>query len=63
MVSLVFERFVIEDCNMEDASSNEEVSQNSELENSFSDVGDKQPDLQVKTLKPFALDAFSLFQV
>lgn len=63
LVSLVFERVVIEDCNMEDDSSNEEVSPKLEQENSFSDVVDKQQDFQLKTLKPFALDAFSLFQV
>lgn len=58
LISLVFERVVIED-----AHSNEEVA--SKSNNTFSDGSElnKQQDSYLKTLKPFALDAFSLFQV
>lgn len=59
LVSLVFERVVIED-----ASSNEEPP--ALVDSSFSG-GSKEfiklPDSPLKALKPFAQDAFSLFQV
>jgi len=59
LVSLVFERVVIED-----ASSNEEPP--ALVDSSFA-VGSKEfiklPDSPLKALKPFAQDAFSLFQV
>jgi hypothetical protein len=58
LVSLVFERVVIED-----AHSNEEVLPKSEDSVSDSSELGKQQDSHLKTLKPFALDAFSLFQV
>ena len=59
LVSLVFERVVIED-----ASSNEETPVS--VDSSFSGVSKefiKLPDSPLKALKPFAQDAFSLFQV
>lgn len=60
LVSLVFERVVIED-----ASSNEEtvpISADNNLTSSSKEFT-KLPDSPLKTLKPLAQDAFSLFQV
>lgn len=59
LVSLVFERVVIED-----ASSNEEPTCTPDL-NSSNSITEfvKLTDSPVKALKPFAQDAFSLFQV
>ena len=56
LVSLVFERVVIED-----AHSNEEVAPKSN--ESFTDGSELNKQQDLKSLKPFALDAFSLFQV
>ena len=59
LVSLVFERVVIED-----ASSNEEsVSATNESFPNASKEFSKLPDSPLKSLKPFAQDGFALFQV
>ena len=58
LVSLVFERVVIED-----ASSNEETPVSVDSFSGGSKEFIKLPDSPMKTLNPFAQDAFSLFQV
>ena len=58
LVSLVFERVVIED-----ATASEEISQGMKSIPSENDEDIKLSNSPIKSLKPFAVDAFHLFQV
>ena len=58
LVSLVFERVVIED-----AAASEEISQGTKSISNESDEDIKLSNSPIKSLRPFAVDAFQLFQV